>query len=293
MGKPYSLVPERWLDRQPTGQESKCIDVLKLHGSIDWYDRHYYDARRRWYRESGIPVPDRDPIFGPNPSVRSQPLVDQPLVRRIDPEADIPLLSRVFRVSDLKKHFPLEDGSYTCVVPFILPPAYDKLLGYELVVDLWDSLHHTRDVFSSITIIGYSMPQYDSYAYEALGRLLFDYQEHSEVTYWRQRRVPVQLITKAKSKRERTEDHTVLEAGQNVFGTKDSRHVPLSGWIGETTQIKGPKAASALHLSNHPSVAISKKERRRYTAGRLSSAHVLASSPSSTRTGASCVSGIL
>ena len=61
------------------------------------------------------------------------------------------------------------------MVPLILPPAYDKLLGYDAILDLWENLHRIWDVFSSIIIIGYSLPSYDSYAYEALGRLLVDY----------------------------------------------------------------------------------------------------------------------
>ena len=117
VGKPYSLVPEWWLDKESSGDESQYVDILKLHGSVDWYDRSYYDARRRWYTALEVLVPDRDPIFGPIPTVPSLPLADRSLVRRVGPEADITLLSRVFRVPDLKKYFPLEDGPYTCVVP--------------------------------------------------------------------------------------------------------------------------------------------------------------------------------
>ena len=43
------------------------------------------------------------------------------------------------------------------------------------------------------------MPSYDSYAYEALGRLFVDYQQGGDTTYWEHRRVPIQLITRADS----------------------------------------------------------------------------------------------
>ena len=142
-------------------------------------------------------LPWGSPCKVPNPRGRCA----SPHGRGPRPESRNTLLSRVFRVPNLRKHFPIGDGPYTCVVPFILPPAYDKLLGYDPILDLWDSLHRTLDVFSSIIVIGYSMPQYDSYGYEALGRLLIDYQQGPEMTYFGQRRVPVQLITKAKSKR--------------------------------------------------------------------------------------------
>ena len=110
------------------------------------------------------------------------------------------LLPRVFRVPDHARHFPIEDKVGSCIVPFILPPAYDKLLGHDPILDLWENLHRTQDVYSSIVIIGYSMPPYDSYAYETLGRLFVGYQQGGETTGWKHRRVPIQLITLADSK---------------------------------------------------------------------------------------------
>ena len=105
------------------------------------------------------------------------------------------ILSRVFRVPNHANLFPINGERFSHVVPFLLPPAYDKLLGYDPVLDLWENLHRTLDSFSAIVIIGYSMPSYDSYAYETLGRLLIDYQEGGCKTYWDQRRVPVQVVS--------------------------------------------------------------------------------------------------
>ena len=104
------------------------------------------------------------------------------------------LLSRVFRIPNHKKHFPIEEKVASAVVPFILPPAYDKLFGYDSILDLWENLHRAQ-VFSSIVMIGYSMPPYDSYAYETLGRLFVRYQEGGDTTYLGHRRGPIQLIT--------------------------------------------------------------------------------------------------
>ena len=88
------------------------------------------------------------------------------------------------------------------MVPFILPPAYDKLLGNEPILDLWENLHRTQDIFSSIVMIGYSMPPYDSYAYETLGRLLVAYQQGGDMTGWKHRRAPIQLVTLADSRQQ-------------------------------------------------------------------------------------------
>jgi hypothetical protein len=61
-------------------------------------------------------------------------------------------------------------------------------------------MHRTLDAYSAITVIGYSMPPYDGYAYEALGRLIISYQAGGAKTYFGDRRVPVQIITFAPSK---------------------------------------------------------------------------------------------
>ncbi|MCY4109985.1 MAG: SIR2 family protein [Chloroflexi bacterium] len=198
IGKPYSLTPEWWLDVGQTRSERRSrryVDLLKLHGSIDWYDRYYHDDIMAWYKDKGFYVPNRDPIFGPEPSVPSEPLSWGPT-----DEVGSRILPRVFRVPNHEQYFPIEGGLGAHVVPFILPPAYDKLLGNVPILDLWDSLHRTMVAFSSMVVIGYSIPPYDAYAYEALGRLFIDYQRGGDETYWGQRRVPIQLITLADSK---------------------------------------------------------------------------------------------
>ena len=206
IGKPYSLTPEWWLESEPGEWEPKFVDLLKLHGSIDWYDRYYLDAAMRWYAEQGHDVPNRDPIFGPAPSVRSERLA-----RGRTKVFGSHLLPRVFRVTNHEKHFPMAEKIGSHIVPFILPPAYDKLLGYDPILDLWENPHRTQDAYSCIVMIGYSMPSYDSYAYEMLGRLFVEYQRGGARTYWDQRRVPIQLITLADSRQQAIKCFPFLE----------------------------------------------------------------------------------
>ena len=109
------------------------------------------------------------------------------------------ILNRVFRVVDHRKHFFSIAEARHQVVPFLLPPAHDKLLGHDPIRDLWQNMHRTLDAYSTIVVIGYSMPSYDGYAYEALGNLIVNYQMGGEKTYFEHRRVPVQIITLASS----------------------------------------------------------------------------------------------
>ena len=198
IGKSYSLTPKWWLVNRENS--AKYINLLKLHGSIDWYDRRYHDFKRRTYREEwpGHDIPDDDPIFGPNPTVPTEPLSRGQTEQGFGDE----ILSRVFRVPDIKLlYFQIANsGCHSWdLVPFMLPLAYDKLLGYEAIAELWSGMHRTMDAYSSITIIGYSMPKHDNHAYEALGRLLVDYQRGGNKNYWGHRRVPIQIVTLAAS----------------------------------------------------------------------------------------------
>ena len=216
ISKPYTLTPEWWLETDPGGFEPKFVDLLKLHGSIDWYDRYYLDAAMRWHAEQGQNVPNRDPIFGPAPTVPSEPLSRG----RTEVAFGSHILPRVFRVPDHANHFPIEEKVASAIVPFILPPAYDKLLGHDPILDLWENLHRTGDVFSSMVMIGYSMPPFDSYAYETLGRLFVQYQQDGDTTSWEHRRVPIQLITFADSRQRALECFPFLDPAKTRVWSK-------------------------------------------------------------------------
>ncbi len=90
---------------------------------------------------------------------------------------------------------------YTLTPPPSCPRNRDHL-RYDPILDLWENLHRIQDAFSSIIMIGYSMPPYDSYAYETLGRLFVKYQQGGDKTYLEHRRLPIQLITLADSRQQ-------------------------------------------------------------------------------------------
>ena len=193
IGKPYTFAPEWWLEDFCIDQQ--YVDILKLHGSVDWYDRDYYDLCRTWGREDGNSFAEDDPIFGSKATVPYERLAKRPVQKQYGRE----ILSRVYRVPDHNKYFPIRENWYQ-TVPFILPLAHDKLLGYGPITDFWHSLHRAMWEVPTIILIGYSMPSHDSYAYEALGDLLGYYQLAEGETRLNQVRKPIQIVTLAESK---------------------------------------------------------------------------------------------
>ena len=216
IGKPYTLTPEWWLSRELPESGFEYVDLLKLHGSIDWYDKQYYVDAIRWLREQGhADVPDRDPIFGPDPLVQPVPLNKG----EIENGFGWNILTRVFRVPNHNEFFPLDSHGYphNKVVPFLLPLSHNKLLGHDAILDLWENLDYVRNELTSIVIIGYSMPQYDSYAYETIGRLCFLYQSEGRRTGRNKRRLPIQIITKAESVQAVLENKPFLDPSQTLI----------------------------------------------------------------------------
>ena len=217
IGKPYSLAPEWWLSEPHTEEGLSHVNLLKVHGSVDWYDRKPYDdymSEQGQYYDKGLQP--QDPIFGPNPRVRAEPL----LRGRPDKEMGKRIIPRVVRVPDYRELLYVRDElNRGFVVPFMLPLAHDKILGHEPVLDFWWSLqrivgHET----SSITMIGYSMPKHDQYAYEAIGAIFMEYQKlyDTKATFMLEHtRKPIQIINKAESAQAIMEDLPFMDSSKS------------------------------------------------------------------------------
>ena len=206
IGKPYTLTPEWWLEDFSIDQ--KYVDVLKLHGSIDWYDRDYYDLMQVWDHEEGTSVAEHDPIFGSKAVASYESLAKGP-VQKLYGRKIVPRVCRVLNHKNFIEQALYRDSLLT--VPFVLPLAHDKLLGYSPVVDFWHGLDQAMWEVPTIVLIGYSMPRHDSYAYEALGNFLYHYQLAEGETRFNQVRKPVQVITMADSKESALKDMPFLD----------------------------------------------------------------------------------
>ena len=217
IGKPYSLAPEWWLSEPLTKEGLRCVNLLKVHGSIDWYDRKPYDdymsGQGQYYDTMLQP---QDPIFGPKPRVRAESLsrgrTDEGMGKRVIP--------RVVRVSDYRELLYVRDELNSgFVVPFMLPLAHDKILGHEPVLDFWWSLQRVvAHETSGITMIGYSMPKHDQYAYEAISTIFMEYQKlyDTKATFmFEHTRKPIQIINKAEGVQEIMEGLPFMDPGKS------------------------------------------------------------------------------
>lgn len=174
VGKPYRLFSTRL---KSVGEFSGVVDtsreeviVLKVHGSIDWFDRsnfEYLVARRR---EQRAPAPT-DIIFSHEQALGLKCLTDGPRF-----EADP--LKNIFRATNLEALY--QKDLLFRATPRMLPPSGAKLLYSSRMNDFWDGMNSAGLFNLGFAVVGFSLPSQDEYARQIMHRLIRNYQGNNE-----------------------------------------------------------------------------------------------------------------
>jgi len=157
-GIPYRLYPYRyskinWDDSAIVDNTYNELVVIKLHGSIDWFDKRTYDERLIYSKKCPIPYIPQHSIFGPNRIVNPLPIVEGPR-----PISDS--LNSIFKVKDISN---LVNKNFLEYCPLILNPSSTKYLYFQPLKEFWWGLQQAGGLNLSICIVGYSLPYYDKY----------------------------------------------------------------------------------------------------------------------------------
>jgi hypothetical protein len=160
IGKPYRLLPLRFSDLEDgiltidsLGDE---VVVLKMHGSIDWFDKcGYFEG-------------SHNPIFAEDSIIESTPIADYP-----DKENDP--LCNIYKVKkpELIYTNPRQNWIYP---PLILYPSHTKLLYIKPLIEFWRGWNNGANYNLSLGVVGYSLPVYDDYARQVIYQISKNYQ---------------------------------------------------------------------------------------------------------------------
>ena len=172
VGKPYRLFSTRF---SSVGEFGGSVDnsrdevlVLKMHGSIDWFDRSHFERRIALHQKQKAPPPD-DVIFSHDAILGLERLVD-------GPRPDTDPLRNVYRAKNLKALYARD--LLFLATPRILPPSAAKLLYATGINDFWQGMGRAGFYNYGMAIIGFSLPAQDDYARQILYDLVTNYQRY-------------------------------------------------------------------------------------------------------------------
>jgi hypothetical protein len=170
IGKPYRLFAERY---KSVGELNATLDtsgdevvILKVHGSIDWFDRTNFEDRLALHKNMGAAEPD-DIIFSHVDELGLVRLVDGP---RFPTD---PLLN-VYRARNLNALYAKK--LLFLATPRMLPPSAAKLIYASRSNDFWKGMGQAGYYNFGMAIVGFSLPQQDEYARQIIHGLVTRYQ---------------------------------------------------------------------------------------------------------------------
>lgn len=168
-GVPFRRFPHRYAS---VGWSGNTIDnsrdelvLLKLHGSIDWFDYSRHKLRVASAESAPMPYSVKHAVFGEHRVVKSTPLVEGPRA------SDDPLLS-IQVVPDIG---PLLDQPFWEWNPLLLPPSTAKLFGAGALREFWWGAQRGGGWNLGFSIVGYSLPNHDEYARQMLYHMTGNY----------------------------------------------------------------------------------------------------------------------
>jgi hypothetical protein len=170
IGKPYRLFPHRF---SAIGRFTNIVDsdadevpLLKLHGSVDWFDDRSYLELTEDLRAQGSIRPPIHSVFNNKAIYGVYPLVDG-LRSENDP------LIHIHRIRNVDAYYAHSQGMNA---PFILSPSHVKFVYSEPLASFWDGMGRAGGWNSGISVIGFSLPKHDEYIRIGLFQMISNYQ---------------------------------------------------------------------------------------------------------------------
>ena len=171
IGQAYRLFPYRPAAAHESDLDDGEIVILKMHGSVDWFNRTGYSERERQHRKDGHGGRPKDTIFGEHNRYSAEPLLED----ASDLENS---LNQIWRIKQVDKFY--SDNNEMSATPWILSPSYSKILYADVVRDFWYGIDRAGSMNYGAGIIGYSLPPHDEYIRQIVYTIVRNYQESEQ-----------------------------------------------------------------------------------------------------------------
>lgn len=172
VGKPYRLFPCRYKSFSRfsgiVDSSKEEVTILKLHGSIDWFDKSQYLESEQEFKKQSATILPTHPVFNSTEDWGISRVLDGPR-RSSDP------LRNMYRVANIEELYKRQ--ILFMATPWILSPSTNKVIYASPLEEFWSGLGRSGGTNFGMAIIGYSLPYHDHYARQAIYSLVRNYQE--------------------------------------------------------------------------------------------------------------------
>lgn len=169
VGKPFRRYPYRFTSITEHGgttdSDTEEVVLLKLHGSVDWFDDRQFLELQGSLERQGIARTPIHSVFDDPSRYGAKPLVDGPL-----PPNDA--LRHLHAIAGLDAYY-YGDGGFNA--PFLLSPSHVKFVYAEPVLSFWHGIGRSGGYNLGVSIVGFSLPDHDEYIRIGLYQMLSNY----------------------------------------------------------------------------------------------------------------------
>jgi hypothetical protein len=169
VGKPFRRFPHRYKEIHDGGgildSSVEELVLLKLHGSLDWFDSRYFLELKESAGKKGVPDHVLHSVLGQPDLYGLSPLVNTDLPTDDD-------LRYIHQIHHVEKYYSLDKGFNA---PFILSPSHIKFVYAKPILGFWHGLGRSGAYNLGVSVIGFSLPSHDEYIRRGLYQMLSNY----------------------------------------------------------------------------------------------------------------------
>lgn len=171
-------IPYRYTINKPAiddiidNSEDNDIILLKVHGSINWFDINHFNDSLQFHLDSPSFMLPRHPIF-------SSSGVGKYFPKRIyyDFSDTQSQLKRIYSVDNIGEYF--NNCDYLSCAPLIITPSLSKLIYLNPLRELWSGFNNAGKENKDLIIIGYSFSHHDEYTMVPIFTAINNFQNHN------------------------------------------------------------------------------------------------------------------
>jgi len=169
VGKRFRRYPHRFTSVNEYGgtldSDTEEVVLLKLHGSLDWFDDSQFLESRRSLQAKGLDKTGLHSVFDDPKRYGVKPLVEGMLPPN-DP------LVHLHAIQDVSRYYS-QDGGFNA--PFILSPSHVKFVYASPIMSLWNGIGRAGGYNLGVSVVGFSLPPHDEYIRIGLHQMLNNY----------------------------------------------------------------------------------------------------------------------